>query len=719
MRKGFFFVLLFVTVLWGAESTGNGMAELYADSFESRGDTVYAKGNVVLSYDGTLFLGERARYDRKANVVIVEGNVEILGNRGNKILADKVVFEVEKNHVTFQNFYESDRDDIWVYADDAQRQDRNYTLRNSMLSSCSPENPDWTVRFEEARYDSEKKYIKLKNARLYAKKVPVLYTPYLGFSLDRQRSSGFLMPHFGYGADEGFYYEQPYFWAISPSLDMEFNPSIRTNRGYGIYGTFRFADSPWSRGTIRTGYFRDKDSFVQEHNLKNDTHYGVELLYESSNVLRDWKPKGYREGLYVNINLFNDIDYENLQYGGLNHLEETSRYKESRLNYFLYDDRQYFGLRGRYFIDTSSLENNETIQELPSLQYHKFSTPLAGGLLEYAMDAQLQNYWREEGTRAMRGLASLPVSFHTGLFGSYLNLAIEEEFRASDTKFYDNLSSPDLSQDHYASVVLNHKIELSTDLIRGYESGTHTMQLLASFTKSSLLAEGDLSIDEVNEKLVGDYNLNMLYNTRYTLGMHHFWNGYDGVFTADYLMAADYYPDLVGDDKVAKGFKGKGWNLFRQELHMRYGHYSLSSRVDYAVYSHALSQFSNTLGYSGSDLGIRLTHTRKEALDDPKNVTQNEITFDGHYRQNDRITWYGGYTYDIRKNYSKDWKAGLHFDRKCWNFTFVFKQEITPVLTKSGEGSIRNNSFSFQFNLVPFGGVGSKSFTKVSDVSGS
>jgi len=705
MRKfALFFACVMLSLTAPAAETKekSGLAELYADRFTSEGDMVRASGHVVLAYDGTLFLGDRASYDRKANVIILTGNVEILSNRGSKVLADKVVFEVDRNHVTFSDFYQTDRDDIWIYADDAEKQDGNYTLRNSVLSSCSVEDPDWSVKFGEAVYDSATKYMRLKDVKIYAKNVPVLYTPYLGFSLERQRHSGFLMPHFGYGKDEGFYYEQPYFWAISDSMDLELNPSIRTNRGYGLYGTFRFVDSPWSGGEIRTGYFRDNSSFTDEHDLAHSRHYGIEFLYESSNVLRSWRPEGYRDGFYANINLFNDIDYHNLQFSSLSHLEETSRYKESRVNYFLYNDEQYFGIRSRYFIDTASKENNETIQELPAVQYHKFSAPLVEGLIDYSIDAQLYNFWREEGTRALRGVVSLPLEFHTSLLNDYLNLTVQEELSASDTKFFED-GSLHIDQNHYAAAVLHHDIELSSDLIRGYESGLHTMILSASFTKSTLLAEGDLKYDDVDESLIDDYNLDMIYDSRLSFKMRHFWKSYESDFTMDYMAVADYYPE--NDSR---------WNLLSQELRLHYGHYDFSSRLDYSVYHHTLSQFSNTLSYSDEDFGFKVEHTRKESSlyengDDAweNSLDQHEISLSARYHASELLTWYGGYTFDLKEDRSKDWQAGVLIDRKCWNFKVVFEQEITPVLTNEGEGSIRENKIYFQFNLVPFGGAGS------------
>jgi LPS-assembly protein len=697
----FFFVLLSVgSTALEAEEQKEKLAELYADRFVSEGDRVDALGHVVLSYDGTLFLGDRASYDRKANVITLEGNVEILSDRGSKVLAERVVFEVDDNRVTFRDFYQTDRNDIWIYADEAQKRDGNFSLRNSVLSSCSVERPDWSVKFDEAVYDSETKYMRLRDVKVYARELPIFYTPYLGFSLERQRHSGLLMPHFGISKDEGYYYEQPYFWAISESMDLEIDPSVRSKRGVGIYGTFRFVDSPWSHGTIRTGFFGDNDAFTRTHDLANSSHYGLEVLYESSNVLRSWRPEGYRDGLYVNLNLFNDIDYENLQFRTLDHLEETSRFKESRINYFLYNDRQYFGIRGRYFIDTTSEENNETIQELPALQYHRFASPLWGGLFDYSVDARIYNFWRQDGTRALRGEASLPLEFHVALLEDYLHLSVKEELAASDTKFFEN--SLQIDQNHYSATVLHHNIELSSDLIRGYESGVHTMILSALFTKTTLLAEGDLRYEEINEELINDYDLDMVYDTRLAFKMRHFWESYDSDFSMDYLAVVDYYPE---DDSK--------WNLLSQEFHLRYGHYRFSSRIDYSIYRHSLSQFTNTFSYSDETLGFRLEHTRRESSLYESgdgwgdSLDQNELSVEARYRASDIFTWYGGYTYDFKEEAAKDWHIGTLIDRKCWNFKVVFEQEITPVLTKNGEGSIRENKVYFQFNLVPFGGVGS------------
>jgi len=706
-------LILWIGIVWGMGawalpplSSNEERAELYADRFESEGDHVRATGQVVLIYDGTLFLADHAQYDRQSNTIFLEGNVQIYGRDGRKILAKKVRFDVGKDRIEFREFYQSDRDDIWFYAQKALKEAEGYTLTNTIASSCSPKDPDWVVTFSRAEYNATDKYMELHGVRFYAKELPLLYLPYLGFSLERQRHSGFLMPHLGYNRDEGVYWEQPFFWAISPSMDLQLNPAYRTKRGWGGYGTFRFADSPFSGGTIRAGYFRDGENFVRDHDLAHSEHYGMELLYTSSDLLGSWKPEGYREGLYANLSFFNDIDYLNLQAEPLEHLEELSRFRESRLNYFLASDRDYWGLSTRYFIDTASRDNNETIQILPALQYHRYASSFGQGIFEavdYQLDARVYNYWREDGVRALRGLASLPVEFHTSLFEEYLNLTVREEFAASDTKFFEK-GAVDLERNHYAAAVLHHNLELSSDLFHLYEWGSHTVELSTLFSKTTLLAEGDLSYNELSDRLIDDYNLDMIYDSRLSLKMHHFFEGAEGKFHGDYLMEADYYPD--NDSR---------WNLFRQELHFRYGAYRFDSRVDYSIYHHTLAQLSNAFSYQGEHIGVRLEHTRiRSGLYDRSEkeweeaLEQNELSLDLRYRHNHTFTWFGSYAYDFESKESKDWKVGMIIDRKCWNLSVVFEQKRTPVLTQEGSGSIRDNKIFFQFNLIPFGGTGSR-----------
>ena len=107
------------------------------------------------------------------------------------------------------------------------------------------------------KYNKDTKWIDMNNPVLYLKDIPIFYLPYLGFSLNKTRSSGFLKPLFGFSENEGFLFTQPYYQTLGLSADLEIDPTIRTKRGKGIYSTFRFVHSPTSKGEFKIGEFRD------------------------------------------------------------------------------------------------------------------------------------------------------------------------------------------------------------------------------------------------------------------------------------------------------------------------------------------------------------------------------------------------------------------------------------------------------------------------------
>ena len=705
MYKLSIILLLFSFILSAKGLQSNNMAKLYADSFEGSGNIVVAKGHIILSYDNTLFIGDRATYDRKNRVITLEGNVEVFGSTGNKIIANRVRFEVTNNRVLLKNFYEIDKQDIWIYAKEGKKIDDSYILKNSVISSCSPKNPDWSLKFDEAIYDSKTKYMKLRGVKLYAKDTPILYTPYLGFSLQRERHSGFLMPHFAIRNKEGFIYSQPYYLAITPSLDLEIAPQVRTDRGDGIYSTLNFADSAYSRGSIKVGYFRDRGSFQKRYELKNRDHYGFELLYSSSNIFKSNLPSDYQEEFYANLNLFNDIDYHNLQFNRLKHLEATSRYQESRVNYFFYNNKNYFGVTGKYFIDTQANNNKRTIQELPSLEYHRSYSQIFLDNLDYSIDTEFKNYYREDGIKAQKFLTSIPFLFHKSLLDDYINLSIEEKLVGADTHFNDKTlwsSSSELKDNHYASLRLWHTIELSSDIMRSYESGSHTILFKTAFTKASTLAEGNLKYDDIAEGLKSEFDLNQFFNSKVTFSMHNFWKSYDGSIDIDYLLMADYYPS---DDSK--------WNEIYQEFQLKYGNFRLYNQLKYSIEYSSLKEIANTLYYSNRDIELYLTHTKRVDRAN-RHLDSNEFEFDFISHINKKWNIFGEYSYDFRNKTAKDWDIGVSLDRECWNSSISFKQKITPILKANGGSSIKDNSIQLKFNLIPFGGAKSVSNNKLS-----
>jgi len=683
-------VLIFLSVtVWAEESSAQSQEVLLqAQTISGDSEYLHASGHVVLEYAKTVFVADHAKYDKIRKLLVISGNVHIKNPDGSSVVTQKLTLEVDNDKVTFKKFFYSDDDKIWLSSKTAQKKDGCYELKGAIFSSCTVDNPDWKMGFSEAKYNAKTKYIKLKDIKFYIGDTPVLYLPYLGFSTSKERSSGLLMPKLGYSSTDGAIYEQPIFVDIASDMDIELNPQVRTNRSVGLYSTLRFVDSNYSNGFLRLGYFRDLDEYFVDHNLQNQEHYGVEGRYESSDVLGGSKPSGYSDALYINLVLFNDIDYLNLQKSSHEYLSD-SHLKESRINYALYDDEHYFGLNIRYFLDANKDSNQETLQELPSLQWHQFDKETSIENLTYSIDLNLRHYARKIGTQSRQLEMSIPIEYHLSFLDDYLKLDLSEEIFA----FAGDFDIDPVGSDKYNAASFIHKAKLYSDIIKPYESGTHTLQLAMEYAKQTHAGDGVAEYDALDANLRRDFLSRKPFDDRLTMAMGQYWYGYDLALSAKQRISQTYYPDRV-----------QKWGDLRHELEFGYKKWRMLNSFEYSFEYDGLSEVSNKIEYIDDKMLLHIEHFwRKDLIADM--ILTNEIAFLAKYKQSDRVKLFGSMTYDLADHYSKKWSTGILYDKGCWNIELSYTHDTQPVLESGGSGSIENNTVMIKINLVPLGGT--------------
>lgn len=680
-------LILFFATEWAEAGQGETkQVQLQAEQISGDTTHLYAKGHIVLQYAKTLFLADSAAYDKRQKRLTVQGDVRIINPDGSRVETQKVTLNIKEEKVRFKKFFYADEENVWLSSESAEKRKQCYKLKEAMFSTCAVANPDWHLGFSEADYNATSKYIKLKDIKFYVGDTPVFYFPYLAFSTSRERSSGLLMPRLGYNTKEGLIYEQPIYWAISPSVDLEFDPQIRSNRSLGLYATLRFADSNHSEGFVRAGYFADDKDYVSTYNLKHDTHYGLEAKYESSDLLGSSKPEGYRDALYANIVLFNDIDYLNLQKNSLPHLSD-SYLKESRFNYMFYGQKYYFGLNAKYFLDANKESNRETLQELPSLRWHKYSSAFALENLSYSIDAKLSHFIREKGNQSGQLELTLPVDYHLSFLDEYLKVKLSEELYA----FAGNFDLNGTGREGYNTLLATHKLKLYSDLVKPYGHGIHTLEWSAEYAHQDYLGDGLTAYRALDRSLRKDFLSHVPFDDRVTLALSQYWYGDDLTLGAKQRISQDYYPD-----------RDKKWGDLRHELMLEYGNWSIVNLSEYSFAYQGLSEMSNKLLYHGERLVMDMEHFWRKDLELGKVLT-NEIALNARYQYNDEIKLFGSITYDLEKKHSKKWRSGFRYDKGCWAVELSYEHDTKPILETTGGGSLSSNTFIVRLSLVPFG----------------
>lgn len=122
----------------------------------------------------------------------------------------------------------------------AQTHPNVYDLSHATYSTCPPLNPTWQVKASHIVLDKNSGRGYATNARVLVKKIPVFYLPYISFSIDKQRKSGFLWPLIGGSNKWGPYLQTPFYWNLAPQYDMTITPGILTKRGFQLTDKFRY-----------------------------------------------------------------------------------------------------------------------------------------------------------------------------------------------------------------------------------------------------------------------------------------------------------------------------------------------------------------------------------------------------------------------------------------------------------------------------------------------
>lgn len=201
-----------------------------ADSFHynEQQSVVTAEGSVEVIQGGRILRADEIIYNIRDDFAYAQGNVVLAEPTGDTHFAETLELSDEMRQGLAQELYSELQDGSRLWAEQAiRRSPQRHVLMEAEYTPCKAceENPDktptWSLKADEVIHDKNAATMVYKNARLEAFGIPVFYTPYFTHpdgTIDQK--SGFLMPDFGFGSDYGFNIQVPYYWAISPDMDM-------------------------------------------------------------------------------------------------------------------------------------------------------------------------------------------------------------------------------------------------------------------------------------------------------------------------------------------------------------------------------------------------------------------------------------------------------------------------------------------------------------------
>ncbi len=213
--------------------------------------TITAEGDVQVRYEGRTLRADRLVYDLNSGAIRAIGNVQVVLEDGSTTYATEIEADEALNVGAAHELRARLGETGTLAARSALRHGEGESeLRNVIYTSCpvcetGDKPPTWSLRARRAIQDHESRTVSYRGAVIEIAGLPVMYLPYFAHpdpSVDR--ASGLLPPSIGRNDRLGAFYEQPYYWAISPSQDL--TTSLRVHETVNPLASLEYRKRFWS-----------------------------------------------------------------------------------------------------------------------------------------------------------------------------------------------------------------------------------------------------------------------------------------------------------------------------------------------------------------------------------------------------------------------------------------------------------------------------------------
>ena len=366
---------------------GGGTVSGGADSLEFLHDT-YAvlEGSVTAEFRNQSISAQRVEVDLETMVVTAVGNV-VMDEGPNRLTGESMVWDMETNTGTLSEATAYMAPDMYFRGKTVERVGEDtYSVTKGQFSSCPADVPLWSFGVGKAKVRVEG-YARGKNVTMKSKKVPFLYIPYFLYPAKRQRTSGFMMPDFGYSENRGYSLGLAYFQTLGDSYDTTFFLDAFTEDFVGVGNEIRYAPKDGTKGEIQSYFVDDPES--------PDLRWRVFWNHLSQDL-----PLGLRAA--VNYTNFSDFDFFRDFDRDLNRITIRTLYSSAYLAgswgahsfNMLVDDRE---------VLSKGVLKNLTQNQLPEIEYRLRQTQLGGLPLYMQLVSGLHYFNIQRGASLVEG----------------------------------------------------------------------------------------------------------------------------------------------------------------------------------------------------------------------------------------------------------------------------------------------------------------------------
>ncbi len=395
-------------------------------TYDNERNLYIAEDDVVITGGTTRLEADYVEFSNKTKDAFAQGNVLLISGQDSvtcnamqiNLLTEKGTINKGTIFVQENNFY--------ISGENIKKTGEfTYSADKGSITSCEGESPDWKITGKNIRVTIEG-YGYANNTVLWAKKAPVLYSPFLSFPVKVKRQTGLLAPMITSSDRKGWEYEQPLFIAISRNTDATLYVDHMTDRGTKLAGEFRYVLDNSSKGAMLMDFL--DDSKIGDGT--DDTElYSFNTTPQRTNTDRYWFRMKHDQDLTngftskLDIDVVSDADYLQEFKDGFTGFDETNQYFEKAFGRSLdeYDDTTRknsltvskswstysFNAQALWYDNVKARQKDAinttdtTLQTLPSIEFDASRQAIGTSGLFYALDSEFRSFYRQDTTSTL------------------------------------------------------------------------------------------------------------------------------------------------------------------------------------------------------------------------------------------------------------------------------------------------------------------------------
>ncbi|MDD5249625.1 MAG: LPS-assembly protein LptD [Rhodocyclaceae bacterium] len=236
-------------------------------------DEVEALGNVRLQRDQDVFTGPKLRMKVEEDTGFFDHPTYTMP-RTKRITPGTTIGEplVQPISVPITARGEAERIDF--------QGENLYHLSKATYSTCAAGNQDWVAKVADLDLDYNREAAEGHDGKVVFKGVPILYSPWLSFSLDNQRKSGFLSPTIGSTNTGGGEFSLPWYWNIAPDKDATITPRVMQKRGVQWDAEYRYL---YDSGNPAVRYENQaRLEYLPDDLLEHKSRYSYSVIHQQN-----------------------------------------------------------------------------------------------------------------------------------------------------------------------------------------------------------------------------------------------------------------------------------------------------------------------------------------------------------------------------------------------------------------------------------------------------